>query len=67
MDVITDVDKECFDFLVQELTSNNGHVREEAAHALIRMEYQIAVDPLYFGIKGQKWRYFPKKGSRNTL
>ena len=46
LDVITKVDSECSDFLVQELTSNNKQVREEVADALIRMEYQMAVDPL---------------------
>ena len=63
MDVITDVDRECSDFLVQELTSNNGHVREEAAHALIRMEYQIAVDPLIRALKDKNGDIFRKRAA----
>ena len=63
MDVITDVDRECSDFLVQELTSNNGHVREEAADALIRMEYQIAIDPLILALKDKNGDIFRKRAA----
>ncbi len=51
IDVITRVDREGSDFLVQELTSNNSYVREEVAEALMGMEYQMVVGPLIQALK----------------
>ncbi len=61
VDGITDVDRDCSDFLVQELTSNNEHLREEVADALIKMEYQRAVDPLIRALKDKNGDIFRKR------
>jgi HEAT repeat protein len=63
LDVITKVDNECSDFLVQELTSNNRQVREEVADALIRMEYQMAVDPLIQALNDNNGDIFRKRAA----
>jgi HEAT repeat protein len=63
MDVITNVDKESSDFLVQELTSNNWYVREEVADALIGMEIQIAVGPLIQALKDKNGDIFRKRAA----
>ena len=63
MDVIINVDKEGSDFLVQELTSNNRHVREEVADTLIGMEYQIAVGPLIQALKDKNGDIFRKRAA----
>jgi HEAT repeat protein len=63
LDVITKVDRECSDFLVQELTSNNRQVREEVADALIKMEYQMAVDPLIQALNDKNGDIFRKRAA----
>jgi len=63
MDVITKVDKEGSNFLVQELTSNNRYLREEVADALIGMEYQMAIDPLIQALKDKNGDIFRKRAA----
>ena len=63
IDVITNVDNEGSDFLVQELTSNNWYVREEVADALIGMEYQMAIDPLIQALKDKNGDIFRKRAA----
>ncbi|WP_048190472.1 HEAT repeat domain-containing protein [Methanobacterium sp. SMA-27] len=63
MDVIINVDRNGSDFLVQELSSNDCKVREEVADALIKMEYQMAVDPLILALTDNNGDIFRKRAS----
>lgn len=63
MDVIINVDRNGSDFLVQELSSNDCKVREEVADALIKMENQMAVDPLIRALTDNKGDIFRKRAS----
>jgi HEAT repeat protein len=51
LDVITCVDIEGSDFLVQELTNNNPFVKVIVEETLMGMEHQIALDPLIQALK----------------
>jgi HEAT repeat protein len=63
MDVIINVDRNSSDFLVQELKSNNSHVREKVADALIKMEYQMAIDPLIQALTDKNGDIFRKRAA----
>ncbi len=63
MDVIINVDRNSSDFLVQELTSNNCHVREEVAEALMGMDYQLAINPLIQALTDKNGDIFRKRAA----
>ncbi len=63
MDVIINVDRNGSDFLVQELSSNDCKVREEVADALIKMEYQMAINPLIQALTDNNGDIFRKRAS----
>jgi HEAT repeat protein len=63
IDVIINVDQECSDFLIQELTNNNLKVRKEVADALMRMESQIIVNPLIQALNDKNGDIFRKRAA----
>jgi HEAT repeat protein len=63
IDVIINVDQECSDFLIQELTNNNLKVREEVADAIMRMESQIIVNPLIQALNDKNGDIFRKRAA----
>jgi len=63
IDVIVNVDRNSSDFLVQELKSNNCHIREKVADVLIKMEYQMAVDPLIQALTDKNGDIFRKRAA----
>ena len=63
IDVIVNVDRNSSYFLVQELKSSNCYVREKVADALIRMEYQLVIDPLIQALNDKNGDLFRKRAA----